>query len=330
MIRQRGLLKAMPPVNIYVIPGENGLIYDAGYGNRAALDQLTAGLSQIKAICRKRSVRFNITRIIPSHSHPDHFSGLVKIRKRFGTAIVLTEEMAEILRTKESYSKTYQSQGSGKLYFPASPLKRVLADFSAQSIEQFLDIFYISGFIPSPDMVIKARTTIRINQRQWQIFPSPGHSQDHISLYDPEAGILFSGDNVLRTVTPWLGPPRSSLTQYVNSLETLLELPGLKLILPAHGSPVTDPKERIRELIEWRQQRISGTLEIIGKSGPKGVTLGKLLKTLYKGKGRDKIFLAEGWVRLTLDHLLKTGVIKSFQVNKKLRFSIKTYSGTKI
>jgi glyoxylase-like metal-dependent hydrolase (beta-lactamase superfamily II) len=330
MIRQRGLLKAMPPVNIYVIPGENGLIYDAGYGNRAAIDQLAAGLSRIEAICRKRSVPFNITRIIPSHTHPDHFSGLVKIRKRFGTAIVLTEEMAGILRTKESYGKTYQNQGSGKYYFPASPLKRVLADFSAQSIEQIFDRFYFSGFIPSPDMVIKSRTTIRINQRQWEIFPSPGHCEDHISLYDPEAGILFSGDNVLRTITPWLGPPQSSLTQYVNSLETLFELPGLKLILAAHGSPVTEPKERIRELIKWRQQRIAGTLEIIDKSGPKGVTLAKLLKTLYRGKGRDKFFLAEGWVRLTLDHLLETGVIKSFQHNKKLRFSMKASSETNI
>lgn len=328
MIRQRGLLKAMPPVNIYVIPGENGLIYDAGYGNRAALDQLAAGLKQIKAICRKRSLRFNITRIIPSHSHPDHFSGLVKIKKRFGTAIVLTEEMAGILRSKESYNKTYQSQGSGKFYFPASPLKRVLADFSAQYIEHFFDKFYLSRFIPSPDTVIKTPATIRINHRQWEVFPSPGHCQDHISLYNPKAGILFSGDNVLRTVTPWLGPPRSSLTQYVNSLEKLLELPGLKLILPAHGSPVTAPQKRIKALIRWRQQRIAGTLEIIEKSGPKGVTLAKLLKTLYRGKGRDKLFLAEGWVRLTLDHLLETGIIKSFQHNKQLRFSINRSSGS--
>ncbi|MBI9091242.1 MAG: MBL fold metallo-hydrolase [Desulfobacterium sp.] len=327
MIRQNGLLKAMPPVNIYVIPGKNGLIYDAGYGNRAALDQLAAGLRRIKAICRKRSLPFNITRIIPSHSHPDHFSGLVKIRKRFGTAIVLTEEMAGILRSKESYNKTYQGQGSGKFYFPASPLKRVLADYSAQYIEQLFDRFYLSGFIPSPDMVIKAPSTIRINHRQWEVFPSPGHCQDHISLYDPKAGILFSGDNVLRTVTPWLGPPRSSLAQYVKTLETLLELPGLKLILAAHGSPVTEPKKRIRELIEWRQQRIASTREIIEKSGPKGVTLSQLLKTLYRGKGRDKLFLAEGWVRLTLDHLMETNVIKSFLYNKQLRFSINRSSG---
>lgn len=330
MIRQRGLFKAMPPVNIYVIPGENGLIYDAGYGNRAALGQLAAGLSRIKAICKKRSVPFNLTRIIPSHTHPDHFSGLVKIRKKFGPAIVLTEEMAGILRTKESYVKTYQCQESGKFYFPASPLKRVLADYSAEYIERFFDRFYFSGFIPSPDRVIKARTTIRINQREWEVFPSPGHSQDHISLYDPGTGILFSGDNVLRTVTPWLGPPRSSLTQYVNSLEKLLELPGLKLILPAHGSPVTEPKERIMALIGWRQQRISGTLEIIDQSGPKGVTLAKILKTLYQGKRRDTLFLAEGWVRLTLDHLLETGAIISFQDNKRLKFSINPSSGANL
>ncbi|MCP4115336.1 MAG: MBL fold metallo-hydrolase [Desulfobacteraceae bacterium] len=327
MVRQRGLFKAMPPVNLYVIPGENGLIYDAGYGNRAALDLLAAALGRIKAMCRKRSVPFNFTRIIPSHTHPDHFSGLVKIRKRFGTAIVLTEEMAGILRSKKSYGRTYRYQGSGKFYFPVSPLKRVLADFSAQFVEQVFDNFYFSGFIPDPDMVIKSRTTIRINQRQWQVFPSPGHSEDHISLYDPEAGILFSGDNVLRTVTPWLGPPRSSLTQYVNSLEKLLGLPGLKLILPAHGSPVTEPKQRIRELIGWRQQRVSDVLDIIGQSGSGGVTLANLLKILYRGQGMDKRFLAEGWVLLTLDHLLEKGLIKSFQHNKTLRFSINTSSG---
>ncbi len=307
MITERGALGALKPqVNLYVLPGPDGIIYDAGYGDTRSVRFFVREFRRLEECCAG-SMEFNITRIIPSHAHPDHFSGMKALRDELGISVAMTAKTASLVSSRGSYRSSYERGGTLFGDVADSPARYLLNRIASPVVNLYYSRLFGIDFVPDPDFIIEERGPIRINGEEWSVFPSPGHSDDHISLYHPGRGVLFSGDNVLRTVTPWLGPPKSDIMKYISSLEEMLELPRLELVLCAHGSPVTAPRERIRELISWRRRRIDDTLAALRAKGRKGASVKELLVALYHGEGRIKRMMAEGWVVLTVEHLVKEG-----------------------
>jgi len=306
-VTEKGIIGAMmPPVNLYVLAGHDGIIFDAGYGNRYSVNDLAGKLKKIEAFCRSRGRLCTITRILPSHAHPDHVSGLKRIRESLGLSIVLTHKMAAYLSSRESYTKVLWGKKSDHRYFSNSNLQWYLIRALNHVYRILFRFLYHTDVIPDPDIVIDDRSVMEINGEQWEIFPSPGHSDDHISLYNRERGILLAGDNVLRSITTWLGPPHSNLEEYIESIRYLQTLPNLTLILSAHGGPITNPRERIEEILRWRERRTREVREIIRKGGENGVTVDTIVKKLYGDESRSKQRMASGWVKVTLKYLVET------------------------
>lgn len=51
-ITERGVLGMLkPPVNIYVITGKNGLVYDSGYGDGSSVRKFLKAYKEINRIC---------------------------------------------------------------------------------------------------------------------------------------------------------------------------------------------------------------------------------------------------------------------------------------
>lgn len=314
MITEYGALGAvMPPVNIYVLAGADGLIFDSGYARKAILSHLKKEIQRVEAEVTGRGQPFNITRALPSHSHPDHSSGLDYLKQKFGTKTLLTEKMAETLNSETAYY-----QGSMSKEYSTGFFRNTLSNLS---VKYFHPNFIGASKPRVVDEIIPDNCRLSINGESWQVLPAPGHCVDHITLYNEATGVLFSGDNILRVVTTWLGPPHSDLNQYIQTLEQILKLPNLKLILSAHGRPVTEPRQRIREIIDHRRERTEAVLAIIRKSGNRGVTPGQIVNTIYKPTEMQKRFNSDGWVVLTLKDLKKKGLITNrgnrFHVNRQ-------------
>lgn len=321
-LREKGSFGAIkPPENIYVLAGSNGLIFDAGYGHIWTIKRLMKEFLMLKQKYQKQSLPFEITRVLPSHVHPDHFSGLKLLRKYLGVNIVLTQKMADIIKHKRSFIAYYESE---------NPLKEEYQAYSARNLcnaylRKFFSRIFFKGiyglsFINKPDDIIEEPSIIDINGEEWALFSSPGHSSDHISLYNKEKGILFSGDNILRSITTWLGPPNSDIEQYVESINTIRNLPHLKLILPAHGSPIENPYERIQQILIHRKERTEQVLQLIQDHSNKGISSNSIIMSLYPTDGKFKHGVARGWVSLTLKMLTSQGLISSRLINNEIRF----------
>lgn len=322
LIKEKGKFGAIkPPENIYVLAGSDGIIYDAGYGTKRAVKQLIRGLKEIERYYREQKKEFKITRILVSHCHPDHFSGLKRIRKVLGIKIILTKKSCEIIKDKESFIDTFETDAyEDYLRIRKNTSRRIINSLRNAGSRLFYHRVFGASYIENPDEIIEDKTNILINGERWKIFPSPGHAIDHISLYNEEKGILFSGDNILRTITTWLGPPNSDIADYINTIKSIGKLPNLKLILAAHGSPVENPQERIEEILIHRKAREKQVLDIIHNNSNRGISPKEVIKSLYPNNSRFLHQVARGWVVLTLKLLENKKLIKRVNTKKVVLF----------
>ncbi|MFC1669172.1 MBL fold metallo-hydrolase [Spirochaetota bacterium] len=298
-------------VNVFVITGKDGIIFDAGYGDKKSIKYLQDKIKEIKELCSRNEKPCNISRILVSHSHVDHFSGLYMLRKLLGLKVIVTEKIRKNISARKYFIKSID-------YKPPDQAWNLTNLFEVLRRKIFGAFFYIVyktfiglRFIKEPDVIIDEKSKISINDEEWDIFPTPGHAEDHLSLYDPKRGILLSGDNVLNNMNTWLGPPGSDLFKYKESLEFILSLPNLKLILASHGMPVENPKERIREIIDWRTKRTEDLFDFINKSSRNSMTLKEIINGLYKNDKFIRRLMVRGWIQLSLDYLIQTGRIGS-------------------
>ncbi|MFX1432083.1 MAG: MBL fold metallo-hydrolase [Promethearchaeota archaeon] len=322
LIKEKGRFGAIkPPENIYVLAGSDGIIYDAGYGTKRAVKQLVKELKEIENLYKQQNKIFNITRIFVSHCHPDHFSGLKRIRKTLGLKIVLTKRSREIIKDKKSFIKTFETDAyEDYLRIRKSTNRRVINFLRNVGSRLFYHRIFGVSYVKDPDEIIKEDTEILINGESWKIFPSPGHAIDHISLYNEKKGILFSGDNILRSITTWLGPPNSNVAEYIETIKKIENLPNLKLILSAHGSPIENPKERIANILTHRREREHQVLNIIYNNSGNGISPKEIIRAIYPNNSRFLHQVARGWVVLTLKLLESNNLIRRVDTKKKILF----------
>jgi len=112
-----------------------------------------------------------------------------------------------------------------------------------------------------PDNLIKDGECFELNETSIIAIHTPGHMGNHVSFQ--YGGVLFSGDHIMGWATSMVSPPYGDLTQFMASC-FLLKDKNISLILPGHGEPVDNPKERIEYLISHRLERerqIKSTLQ---------------------------------------------------------------------
>ncbi|KAK5976855.1 Beta-lactamase protein 2 [Trichostrongylus colubriformis] len=136
-----------------------------------------------------------------------------------------------------------------------------------------------------------------------KILDTKGHTSDHISVLYEEESILFSGDCILgegSTIFEDLG-------DYMDSLRRLLLL-DCKTICPGHGPLITNPKAKIEEYIERREERDRQILKFlceVERANSLEVT-----RTLYKGLPKNVHVAAFRSVQLHLKKLERERKVK--------------------
>lgn len=70
----------------------------------------------------------------------------------------------------------------------------------------------------------------------FRVIHTPGHAPGHCSFFQARTGILVAGDIDLRV--PWVSNMSSCVGDFLQSLEKLEQL-DIRVLLPAHGPPVT-------------------------------------------------------------------------------------------
>ena len=246
--------------NIYLVQGDTGyLLIDAGWNSEEALQSLRKQLTEI-------GIDFeDISQIIITHAHPDHYglTGQLKQLSRASISLHHIEEELIIPRyanTDELIHRIEQWFHSNGV--PAHELP--ISQMATAAMRRFTN--------PTlPDITLHGGETISTGVFNLQVLWTPGHSPGHICLYEPDRKILFSGDHILPVITPNVSlQPQSKnnpLGDFLNSLDIVKQL-DVNLVLPAHEHLFTDLQTRVDEIIWHHQQRNSEILEAL-KDEPK-------------------------------------------------------------
>lgn len=121
---------------------------------------------------------------------------------------------------------------------------------------------------------------IAVDGGQLSVVHTPGHAPDHVALWHPESGTIFTGDLLVlgsTVVIPASGG--GDLLDYLHSLRRLLALEP-KRLLPAHGPPIDDPPALIHQYLDHRQQREEQVLAALDDGRH---TIDAMVGVIYRG-----------------------------------------------
>jgi glyoxylase-like metal-dependent hydrolase (beta-lactamase superfamily II) len=77
------------------------------------------------------------------------------------------------------------------------------------------------AFVPQISDPVEEGDVLRLAGREWFVVHTPGHTEDHFCLHDPEQGLFLAGDHVLPTITPHI----SGLSTHADPLAAYFESP---------------------------------------------------------------------------------------------------------
>ncbi|GAA5336426.1 MULTISPECIES: MBL fold metallo-hydrolase [Thermus] len=110
------------------------------------------------------------------------------------------------------------------------------------------------------------------------ILPTPGHSPDHVVIYDEEAGLVFGGDLFL-SVRANVAPPGFDVEALMQSLRKVMELKPRRFFC-AHAGDVANPLQALAAKLEFLEK----TREQALKLKQKGFHVTEIRDRLFGGE----------------------------------------------
>jgi glyoxylase-like metal-dependent hydrolase (beta-lactamase superfamily II) len=132
----------------------------------------------------------------------------------------------------------------------------------------------------------------------------PGHTSNHLCFAYGDA--LLTGDHVMGWSTTVVFPPDGDMAAYMASLHRLRER-GDRIYYPAHGPPVTNPRQYVRGLIGHRLQREKQILRLVGE---RARDIPAIVASAYPGLDPRLVTAAGGSVHAHLLDLAARGLVE--------------------
>ena len=154
---------------------------------------------------------------------------------------------------------------------------------------------------PSKGKQVEDGEMVRTDQFNFQVIYTPGHSSDHICLYEPEQGWLFSGDLFVGGQDRALGA-HNDIWSVINSLKKVAGMP-LTQMFPGCARVRENPQEELREKIAYLEEIGERVLEL----NRKGWSVSAIARRVFGGPIFIEFF--------TLGHFSRRNLVRSYLKN---------------
>ncbi len=285
--------------NCYLVQdGDDSLVVDTGAPTEDGYRVLHAALEEL-------GVNPARTSYFLTHLHYDHVGLVDRIAPANATVYLSAEglQMARDGGVEELHEDFRRLVEEGVPRADADALVRSVSGPRVIDIDRCAPVVVGDGDV------------IDVGSYRLHVVATPGHTPDHLSLYEPRSKTLMGGDHVLFVVSPGVTvfPDGSdSLQAYLDSLDRVNNM-EIETLLVSHGKNRPDFRERIDWLKRHHLERLDETVGIIEREpGLLGQQVVQRIRWNVPHERWDDISLMQRWCILMegiaiLDHLAATG-----------------------
>src|SRR6201982_3802689 len=238
-------------VNIYLLADTDGwTAIDSGFGNE---ESIAAWTTLLEGPLR----HVKITRLIVTHSHPDHVGLAGWITERFNCPLFMSQ--VEYLQSVYHQNRgTEERRNAQRKFFCRHGMDENLTD---KLLGRGQDYLKRVSILPPSYRRLSHGDEISIGARRFKVITGGGHALDQVMLYCAADKLFLSADQVLSKISPnasvWAGEAaQNSLGEYLASLASLTTtLPYDVMVLPGRGVPFYALKTRIKQLADHHEER---------------------------------------------------------------------------
>ena len=290
-------LEAFPKFWAYVYVVQKGsycVLIDTGSGTDLSHENLLAGLQQAEIAAS------DLTHVLLSHAHIDHFGGLSKLRPITNARIGCHELDVQTVAHHEA-----------RLALIGRRLAAFLAEtgLAEETCEQILSIYRFSKAIYQSVPVDFTLEAMDMQLGPFEFVHLPGHCPGHVAIRLDD--VIFCGDMVVEGVTPHLSPesinPYSGLDHYLKSLARLQHwAKDARTILNGHDDVIVDLPAQIESTKQNILRRIGRAVEALREP----LTIEEVCRAVYGETGGYNQLLVIEKTGAYVEYLYEHGMIE--------------------
>lgn len=255
--------------NVYVLDeGDRLVLVDTGSGFEGSNRQLESGLASIEERFGRRVRLEDLSAVLVTHAHIDHFGGLQYVRERtpapvgihpldwrvlshYEERVVMASKQLRVFLQRAGVDAERQQRLMQMYLAPKARFRSLPADFLLEE-----------GTLPAFEGAAGEAITLDL-----EIVHAPGHCPGQVCL---RAGtVLLCADHVLARTTPHQAPEaitlHMGLAHYFEALDRVrlaAEARGVRVALGGHEEPIEDLGARVVAIRSAHDERLQQVLEL--------------------------------------------------------------------
>lgn len=268
-----------------LIDGDYRILIDSGSGSDLSNEDLEQGLRAAAADWGHPLSWKDLTHVLITHGHIDHFGGLTWLRQRTDARIGVHElDWPTVSRHEE------------RLALVSRRLREFLieAGLDAERRQNLLEIYHITKQMYQSQPVDFTYEAQGMRCGPCQLLHLPGHCPGQVAIRFHD--LVFTGDHLLERIVPHQSPEQLSsytgIWHYLDSLQALAAwTQDARLFLGGHYQEIENASERIATIRAHLAQRLRQVWELM--SQPR--TVGELADAIYGSnlQGYDALLVIE-------------------------------------
>ena len=299
-------------VNVYLLrDGDNFTLVDTGLQTEESRQALNEKLAALQVPVDR------INRILITHIHPDHFGLAGELRERARAELVI--HRLEVALMEPRYARAEDLVHDVAEWLSKNGVPPAEAEFvktASMAAREFVSVV-------EPDTLLEGAERLPIDESELEVVWTPGHSPGHCCFYWAARRVLFSGDHLLPKISPNIGlHPQSGADPLDDYLASLARIRGLEIdqVLPAHGDPFGDHRERIEVIMRHHDERKAALVNLARDGAKSGW---QLAGGLFRGVMERNVFQQRLALQETLAHCQSLAV--EGRLRKELRRDLVTW-----